>query len=236
MTLLLSLLQVLTSLVAAAAAASLQGYSLPSPRDQSFTHGGSGIFGGGGFTSGGPGFSVGGGGFTTGGVGGVGCGDGQVRHVDGSCVTPQVTRNLYVYRAPDVAPIIGPRPPVAPPRLEHNIVFIHTPNGLFSQEPLVVPPPQQKNVVYVLNKRPQVDPTLLEVPAGEQEPPEIYFVNYAEGENPQLPLGGDLQSALSKAEESSGAIIGDTGVSGTLTTGGQIPTGVPAPSGLYTSP
>lgn len=225
-------------MVAAAAAASLQGYGLPTPQ------GGSGIIRGGGFTSGGSGFGVGGGGFSTGGGftsgggfsagGGVGsgsCGDGQVRHVDGSCVQPQVTRNLFVYRAPDVAPIIGPRPPVAPPRVEHNIVFIHTPNGLFSQEPLVVPPPQQKNVVYVLNKRPQVDPTLLEVPAGEQEAPEIYFVNYAEGENPQLPLGGDLQSALSKAEESNGAVIGDTGVKG-----GHVQTGVATPSGLYTSP
>lgn len=145
-----------------------------------------------------------------------------------------------MYRAPDVAPIVGPRPAVPAPRVEHNIVFIHTPNGLFSQEPLVVPPPQQKNVVYVLNKRPQVDPTLLEVPAGEQQAPEIYFVNYAEGENPQLPLGGDLQSALSKAAESSGAIIGDTGTTGTTgtvgTTGTIGTTGVGAPSGLYTSP
>ncbi|XP_063841091.1 uncharacterized protein LOC135089439 [Scylla paramamosain] len=254
-------LLVFTSLVAATAAASLQGYNLPIPGSQGFSHGGSGIFaagaglnagsqsystgftsGGSGFTSGGSGFTSGSSGFTSGVSGGAGlgsCGEGQVRHVDGGCVTPQVTTNLYVYRAPNVAPIIGPRPNVGPPRLEHNIVFIHTPNGLFSQEPIVVPPPQQKNVVYVLNKRPHQDHNVIEVPKGEQEAPEIYFVNYAEGENPTLPLGGDLQSALSKAEESNGEIIGDTGLDVARPGVGPAivgPTGVATPSGLYTSP
>lgn len=266
-----SLLQVFTSLVAAATAASLQGYNLPIPGSQGFSHGGSGVFaagaglsggsqgysngftsggsagftsGGSGFTAGGSGFTSGGSGFTSGASGGVGavgsCGEGQVRHVNGGCVTPEVTTNLYVYRAPNVAPIIGPRPNVGPPRLEHNIVFIHTPNGLFSQEPIVVPPPQQKNVVYVLNKRPHQDHNVIEVPKGEQEAPEIYFVNYAEGENPTLPLGGDLQSALSKAEETNGEIIGDTGLDAArpgVGSGIVGPTGVVAtPSGLYSSP
>ena len=118
-----------------------------------------------------------------------------------------MTRNLYVYRAPELTPIIGPRPPVPSPRVEHNILFIHTADGITNQQPVVVPPPQQKNVVYLLSKRPQLDQQLIHVPAGEQEAPEIFFVNYAEGENPSLPTGGDLLSALSKASQSSGELV-----------------------------
>lgn len=164
------------------------------------------------------------------------CGEGQVCLVDGSCVKPQVKRNLYVFRAPDLAPIVGPRPHVFPPREEH-ILFIHTPRGVLGPEPIVVPPPHQKNVVYVLNKRPKVDPTLLEVPAGEQHPPEIYFVNYGEGENPQLPLGIDLLSALSYAKENHTKVIGGTSGEGKRATPRpyRVP-GVARPHGLYTYP
>ncbi|MPC74729.1 hypothetical protein E2C01_069103 [Portunus trituberculatus] len=146
----------------------------------------------------------GGGGYTN---KGISCGTGRVPHVDGTCVTLQVITNLYVYRPPDVETIVAPRPSVPPPRVEHNIVFIHTPESLVNQQPVVVPPPQQKNVVYVLSKRTQQDQQVIHVPAPEQEAPEIFFVNYAEGENPSLPTGGDLQSALSKASQGSVEVV-----------------------------
>ncbi|XP_050707684.1 uncharacterized protein LOC126992897 [Eriocheir sinensis] len=197
-----------------ALAAADRGYGGGAPQGPIFTHGGGGYSGGG--------ISVGG-----------GCGHGQVRHVDGSCVSPQVTRNLYVYRAPGLAPIVGPRPHVPPPRVEHNVIFIHSPDTLTGQKPIVVPPPKQKNVVYLLSKRPQLDQQVIEVPAPEQQAPEIFFVNYAEGENPFLPTGEDLQSALSKASQGSGELVSSGGHGGVIVDGGHSFEDL---SDVYTSP
>lgn len=219
-------------MVATASAATLQGYSLPQPVGGGLNLRGQG-FQQQGFISGSSGISSGQSGFTFGGqvsgpvsgsvsgpvAGPISCQDGHVALSDGSCVEPIVRRNLFVYRAPAVSPIVGPRPDVPPPRVEHNVVFIHTPNNLFGNDPVVVPPPQQKNVIYVLNKRPEIDPSVLEFPPPEQVAPEIFFVNYADGENPQLPSGGDLQSALAQAAESRGGIIGQPdGTTATTTT------------------
>nr|XP_027217953.1 loricrin-like isoform X2 [Penaeus vannamei] len=118
-------LLVLSALVVATYAAP-QGYNLASPSGGGFSHGGghssgSGIssgVSGGGFSSGGGisggGFSSGGGisggGFSGGSSGGFGggsggsaggCRDGEILHVDGSCVVPVITRNVFVYDAPD---------------------------------------------------------------------------------------------------------------------------------------
>nr|XP_053627678.1 uncharacterized protein LOC128685203 [Cherax quadricarinatus] len=245
---------ILLCILAAAAAGSLQSYSLPTLSafggNTGFSGGSAGFFRestgsfGGSFS--GPSHSV------------VSCGHGQVRHVDGSCVTPQVTRNLFLYKVPPATPIVAPRPNVPPPRVEDNILLIQYPEELLSQEPIVVPPPQQRNVVYVLNKRPHHDHKLIHAPGPEQPAPEVYFVNYAEGENPTLPSGGDLQSALSTASEGGGELIGSSGdgVSGIVGGGGAsggassfvssgsvsdfskgtISIGVSAPSGLYGSP
>ncbi|XP_042219327.1 uncharacterized protein LOC121864303 [Homarus americanus] len=247
-------LLILTCMLAAATAGSLQGYSLPTLSSPSFSGGsgfsgssrfpgGSGFFGDSGFSggsvfSGGSGIS-GGSGFS----GGPGpfdssCGGGQVRHVDGSCVTPQVTRNLFRYRVPPATPILGARPNVPPPRVEDNILFIEFPEELLHQDPIVVPPPQQRNVVYVLNKRPHQDHTVVHAPGPEQAAPEVFFVNYAEGENPTLPSGGDLQSALSSASDGSGELVGSSGgsiggTSGIVSGGGS---GISSPSGLYGLP
>nr|XP_045581426.1 translation initiation factor IF-2-like [Procambarus clarkii] len=150
---------------------------------------------------------------TSGGSGG-GCGGGQVRHVDGSCVTPLVTRNLFVYSAPDLAPVIGPRPYIPPPTVEHNILFIRAPESGPGPEPIVVPPPQQKNTLYVLGKRPAYNQQIIQVPAPEQESPDVYFVNYGDGDNPSLPTGEDLQSALRSAAQGGGTVIGGSGGGG----------------------
>ncbi|XP_069156470.1 keratin, type I cytoskeletal 9-like, partial [Procambarus clarkii] len=253
---------ILSCVLAAAAADLRQTYSLPAPSGQGFSigsssagfgsiGGGAGSFGGGAGSFGGGAGSFGGGvGSFGGGAGSIGgsqfsssvvsCGQGQVRHVDGSCVTPQVTRNLFLYKVPSATPIIGPRPNVPPPRVEDNILLIQFPEELLSQEPIVVPPPQQRNVVYVLNKRPHHDHKVIHAPGPEQPAPEVYFVNYAEGENPSLPSGGDLQSALNTASEGGGELIGSSGGSagvpgGAITDGVSVP-GVSAPSGVYGLP
>ncbi|XP_042219246.1 pupal cuticle protein 36a-like [Homarus americanus] len=221
-----------------------------------FTSGGSGFTSGGsGFTSGGSRFTSGGSGFISGGPGfsGGSCGAGQIRHVDGSCVTPTVTRNLYVYTAPDVPHTTGPRPDIPPPRVEHNVIFIRAPEGGFGLQPVVVPPPQQRNVVYVLNKRTQHGQQVVHVPAPEPQIPQVYFVNYADGENPTLPSGVDLQSALSSASHGSGEVIvsggGSIGGGGSIVSGGGSiggggssivssvgTSGVTSPSNLYGAP
>ncbi|XP_042219325.1 ATP-dependent RNA helicase A-like [Homarus americanus] len=216
-------LLILVSLLAAASHGAPQGYSFSQPSGPAFSAGSqfsssssSEGFGLGGGSSFGSGFSSGSSGFSSGGSGSYGgsggsCGPGQIRHVDGSCVTPQVTRNLYVYSAPPIHPIVGPQPYVPPPRVEHNILFIRTPENGPGQEPIVVPPPQTRNVVYVLNKRPEHGQQVIHVPTPEQETPEVFFINYSEGDNPTLPTGEDLQSALNSAVQGGGDVIGSTG-------------------------
>merc|ERR1719228_2894590 len=123
------------------------------------------------------------------------CGAGQVRHVDGRCVTPRVTRRVFLYDVPaNIAPS-GPPPNIPDPTIETNIIFIRTPEGLQGPEPIVVPPPQQ-------------DQQVIEVPAPPATNPEVYFVNYADGENPTLPSGVDLQTALGAATQGGGQTIG----------------------------
>ncbi|KAK8749955.1 hypothetical protein OTU49_015147, partial [Cherax quadricarinatus] len=190
---------ILISLLAVAVNAAPQGYNQNAPSGPPLSAGplSSGISGGSGF-------------------GGSSCGEGQIRHVDGTCVTPQVSRNLYVFNVPPAPPIVGPPPNVPPPTVENNILFIRIPEGGPGQEPIVIPPPQQKNVVYVLNKRPQQDQKVIQIPAPEQENPQVYFINYGEGDNPTLPSGGDLQSALGSAVDGGGEVIGG----GSLSAGG----------------
>jgi len=56
---------------------------------------------GGGFISGGGSHGGGGGGGAGGSISfGDGCGGGQIRSANGGCITPQITRNLYLYSAP----------------------------------------------------------------------------------------------------------------------------------------
>nr|XP_027237592.1 uncharacterized protein LOC113828774 [Penaeus vannamei] len=90
------------------------------------------------------GLSVGSGqGVGTGISGGTGilepCGEGQIRHVDGSCVTPVVNRKVYVFDVPEQKGPIGPPPSVPPPRVDHNILFVRLPEEGEGPEPIVIP-------------------------------------------------------------------------------------------------
>ena len=90
-------------------------------------------------------------------------------------------------------------------------MFVRTPEGAQAQEPIVVPPPQQKTLVYVLSKKQDAEgQQVIQVPSTPQKP-EVYYVHYDDGENPQLPGGIDLQSALASAAQQQGQVIGNTG-------------------------
>ncbi|CAL4067450.1 unnamed protein product, partial [Meganyctiphanes norvegica] len=126
----------------------------------------------------------------------VSCANGEVLHVDGNCVKPMISRNIFVFAAPAVPIQQGPTPEIPLPKVEYNIVFVRTPEKAESDEPIIVPPPQQKTLVYVLSKKGDaVGPQVIEVPAGPGHQPEVYYVNYEDGENPTLPGGIDLQTA-----------------------------------------
>lgn len=137
------------------------------------------------------------------------CQEGEVRHVDGSCVLPKITRKVFVVSVPkqeqERADSI---PDLPPPRVEHNILFVRLPKGGFGPEPIVVPPPRQENIIYVLSKQGDQTQRVIEVPAHPPSEPEIYFVNYDEGDNPTLPGGLDLQTALGSAVVSGGQRLG----------------------------
>merc|ERR1711970_1209480 len=137
---------------------------------------------------------------------GISCGEGEVLNVDGSCSRPVVTRNIFVYAAPEQPrPIPGPVD-VPPPKVDYNIVFVRAPENNGAQDPIIVPPPQQRTLVYVLSKKPEDGgQRVIEVPAGPASNPEVYFVNYGPGENPQLPGGVNLQTALGAAAAPGGA-------------------------------
>ncbi|XP_064090455.1 ATP-dependent RNA helicase A-like [Macrobrachium nipponense] len=137
-----------------------------------------------------------------------GCAEGEILNVDGTCALPQVTRNVFVYTAPAQPIHYGPPPPIPPPKQDFNIIFIRTPEVPIGPEPIILGPPEQNNIVYVLSKRPDVQgQKVIEVPAPPPKSPQVYFVNYGDGENPTLPGGIDLQTALGSAAAAGGAVI-----------------------------
>ena len=140
----------------------------------------------------------------------VECREGQVDRGDGTCVTPIVTRELYLYNAPEVAVEHGPAPKLPDPKILYNLVFVRTPEAKPGPKPLVAPAPQQKTLVYVLTKKGY--PQQQELIQVESKPtkPEVYFVNYKEGANVDLPGGIDLRTALSQSH-SAGEEIQATG-------------------------
>ncbi|XP_042219320.1 DNA-directed RNA polymerase II subunit rpb1-like, partial [Homarus americanus] len=143
-----------------------------------------------------------------------GCKDREILHVDGTCVVPTINRRLFLYTVPELPPSYGPPPHIPPPKVDQNILFIRTPEGGQGPEPIIVPPPRQQHVVYVLNKQSDQSQRVIEVPAPPSENPEVYFVNYGEGDNPTLPGGIDFQTALNSAIQGDGQVIAGTGAGG----------------------
>ncbi|XP_066986807.1 uncharacterized protein [Macrobrachium rosenbergii] len=143
------------------------------------------------------------------------CADGQVLHVDGRCVTPVITRSVYLFNVPQLPRRPTPLPYIPPPKVNHNILFVRLPEDLRAPDPIVVPPPQQKNIVYVLKKKTQHEgPRVIEFPTHPKTKPDVYFVGYDQDENPILPTGEDLESILTQnVQEVYGQVV-DTGSSG----------------------
>ncbi|KAF2359947.1 protein of unknown function DUF243 [Trinorchestia longiramus] len=126
------------------------------------------------------------------------CGPNEVLGRFGRCERALVTKNVYAFTAPRYRrPIL--RPHIPQPKVELNIVFVKTAANEVPPLPVVVPPAQQKTVVYLLSKRPHFNQQVIEVPSAGPTEPEVFFVDYGSGENPRLPGGIDLRTALSQA-------------------------------------
>jgi len=188
--------------------------------DGGFISGGSS---GGGFISGGGSHGGGHGGGAGGSISfGDGCGGGQIRSADGQCITPQITRNLYLYSAPQQTVETLPPSHIPNPKVHLNYVFVRTQNSVGGSNAVVVPPPKQKTLVYVLNKRPDaLNQEVIEVPSNPTQP-EVFFVNYDQGDDTQLPGGVSLQQALSQSVQQGQTIHGSGGASLGSIGGGHI--------------
>jgi len=194
--------------------------SFSSAGQSSFSSVGSSSFGGGqsSFSSGSFGGSSGGSG---GGLSfGDGCGNGQVRGGDGGCVTPTVTRNIFLYAAPEISVPQGATPNFPPPKVHYNFVFVRTPTLAGGSQALVAPAPKQKTLVYVLSKRPSAQEQQVLQADFKPTRPEVFFVNYNRGDNAALPGGVSLQEALSQSVQQ-GQVIngGGAGVGGGISGG-----------------
>lgn len=119
------------------------------------------------------------------------CKRGQVLQVDGTCHYPIVHRKVFIYAAPATPKPILPRPNLPKPEVLHNVVFIRAPEPQDDPEPIVIPPPRSDNVVYVLNKLQQKEQKVVKVPTPPQEAPQVYFINYKDG-NDLLKKGASL--------------------------------------------
>jgi len=131
------------------------------------------------------------------------CAQGLLKDAYGKCVQPEVSHRMFFYAAPDVQRRSQKQVAAPKPKLEYNVVVVRNPASDYVK-PLVVPPPQRKTLVYVLNRRtnPEAD-RVIEVPTHPRLEPDVFFVNYGEGENTQLAGGLDLQTALKMAAEGS---------------------------------
>ena len=108
----------------------------------------------------------------------------------------------------------------------------------------MVPPPLQKTLIYVLNKAGEIEEQrVIEMDSPVQQP-EVYYVNYNEGDNPTLPGGIDLNSALATSAQQGQVVGGGGGGRGGQRGGGgggygappPPPRPAPRPSGGYRAP
>merc|ERR1711973_80492 len=159
-----------------------------------------------------------------GGQRGYNCGAGEIQILDGRCFPATVSRNTYVYESPERQVIYGPPPVVPKGKIRENVLFIRTPEIVGSNEPILLPPTQTKTTLYVLSKNGQQGQRVVQFAEGPQVAPEVFYVHYNDGENPTLPNGQDLQSALAAAGagygSAGGAVLGGAGGVGYGSAGG----------------
>lgn len=135
------------------------------------------------------------------------CKEGEVRHVDGSCVIPKIRRNIFVFEAPEPQRYRGPPPILPPPKVLKNHIFIRL-DARQEPNPIILPPPRQNSIIYVLNKIRKPSQSVIEVTTPPPLDPQVYFVNYKEGENPVLPDGKDLLTVLGSVDNVEALDIG----------------------------
>lgn len=111
----------------------------------------------------------------------------------------------FLYDVPPNEAAVGRPKQIPKPKLQRNVIFVRLPDGAQGPDPIVVPPPRQQHVLFVLNKQSQQNQQMTEVPALPLSNPEVFFVNYAAGENPALPSGVHRQSS---ASQDSGQVVG----------------------------
>lgn len=138
------------------------------------------------------------------------CPDDKVRDAIGNCVQPEVSRDLFVFQEPVDNTNTGTDRPIPKPKVKLNLLVIRTAHDQ-RKKPIIVPPPLQRNLVLVLSKKGDNSKKVIEVPTPPGQQPEVFFIDYEEGENPLLPGGIYLQDALQHA-------VVETGSEGELST------------------
>lgn len=146
---------------------------------------------------------------------GVACEEGEIIHLDGTCADPLISRKLYLFEAPEQPhQPTGPPPPLPRPKVNQNHIYVRVPEDTPTPEPVVIPPPRRKTFVYVLRKVDERSQRVIEVKSVPSPSPQVYFINYQDGENPSLPIGIHIETALDAISDnvvrSSGGIQGDS--------------------------
>lgn len=136
------------------------------------------------------------------------CKEGEILHIDGTCVLPEITRRFFIFSVPTSVQK-DPAPPrsLPVPKVERHVLIVRLPEANLGPEPVLVPPPRQSNIIYVLSKQSQQTQRIVEVPASPPSEPEIYFVDYKEGENPSLPGAVDFHTVIDSANKTESQII-----------------------------
>ncbi|CAH1170114.1 unnamed protein product [Phaedon cochleariae] len=95
-----------------------------------------------------------------------------------------INRFVYFFKAPpsEKKPIKKPVIKIPPPKKNYKIIFIQAPEppAPVLPELPVIPKDEEKTIVYVLNKKPEEQPTVFLPTPKPTKPtsPEVYFINY----------------------------------------------------------
>ncbi|MCL4143794.1 UNVERIFIED_CONTAM: hypothetical protein GTU68_020619, partial [Idotea baltica] len=149
--------------------------------------------------------------------------DKQETHLASVCRSGVSSKTHLVFQGPPTSPVVGPPPDIPAPKVDYDVVFVRTPEQEEGAEPIVIPPPEKRTIVYVLTKNGSGQQQVIEVPAAPGQAPEVFYINYNDGDNPDLAGGLTLQDVLEQ-----GALEGQI-------LGGDVGAGV-AGAGTYTPP
>ena len=126
--------------------------------------------------------------------------EGETKQRNGSCAPAEVTRKISLHSAPKILEN-GLQGMHSNPKLHYNFVVVKVPKADENSKHPVVPPPQQKTHIFVLNKETESEnQEYINTPSQHVES-KVFFINYKEGDNPDLPGGIKLQEALSQPEQ-----------------------------------